>query len=69
MDIVSKRLKELRTSHSMTLKEVSSQLNINLATYAHYEQGIRQPPIELIRKICDLFDITADYLIGRTDSY
>lgn len=53
----------------MTLKEVSSQLNINLATYAHYEQGIRQPPIELIRKICDLFDITADYLIGRTDSY
>lgn len=67
MSIFSSRLKELRLAKGLTLKQVSEALSIPLQTYANYEHGIRQPPIELIVTMCRLFDTSADYLIGLTD--
>ena len=67
MNIFSKRLKELRQGKGLTLKEVSAALGLSLMAYAHYEHGDRQPSIDTIRKICDFFEISADYLIGRSD--
>ena len=67
MKIFSARLKELRLAKGLTLKQVSEALSIPLQTYANYEHGIRQPPIELIVVICHFFDTSADYLIGLTD--
>ena len=67
MNIFSKRLKELRQGKGLTLKEVSGALGLSLMAYAHYEHGDRQPSIDTIRKICDFYDVSADYLIGRSD--
>lgn len=67
MPVFSARLKELRSTRKLTLKQVAEALSIPLQTYANYEHGIRQPPIELIVDICKFFDVTADYLIGCTD--
>lgn len=49
------------------MKEVATQFGITLGAYAHYEQGVREPSYALLRNICDFFDVSADYLIGRTD--
>lgn len=67
MNKLAKRLKELRTERGLTLKQISSALSIPLETYANYEHGIRQMPLDLIIKICNYYEVTADYLIGRTD--
>ena len=67
--IFAQRLKALRLERGLTLKAVSSALSLPLSTYAGYDQGVRQPPIELIVELCDFFDVSADYLIGRTDEY
>jgi len=61
------RLKELRQEKSMTLKQVASGISIPLQTYAGYEHGTRQPPFETLKKLCDFFDVSADYLLGRCD--
>ena len=63
------RLKQLRLSNNFTLKEVSSAIGMSLMAYAHYEHGDREPSIETLKKICDFFDVPADYLIGRAESY
>ena len=69
MRIFSEHLKELRQEKQMTLKQVSSELNMPLMTYANYEEGKRQPSLETLKLICDFYDVSSDYLIGRTDSY
>lgn len=69
MNIFSERIKELRLSRGLTLKNVADVVGMSLMAYAHYEHGDRQPSIETISKLCDFYDVTADYLIGRTDSY
>lgn len=66
---MGERLKQLRNDKGLTVKEVAATLGMTLGAYAHYEQGIREPSISILKKICDFFDVSADYLIGRTDSY
>ena len=69
MNIFAQRIKELRISRNLTLKEVATNIEMSLMAYAHYEHGDRQPSIETINKLCDLYEVSADYLIGRSDSY
>ena len=63
------KLRQLRHARGLTLKEVSSALGITLGAYSNYEQGNREPSLEMLRKLCDFFDVSADYLIGRSDNY
>lgn len=65
----SERLKQLRISNDLTLKDVASKIGMSLMAYAHYEHGDREPSLETLKKLCDLFDVSADYLIGRSDCY
>ena len=64
---LNEKLKELRQERGLTLKQLSNALEITLSAYANYEQGIRQPSLEIIKRICNFYGITADYLIGRED--
>lgn len=63
------RLKELRIERGLKLKEVAEQLNVTIRSISRYEDGTREPSIEILIKLCDLYDVSADYLIGRSDSY
>nr|DAR85296.1 MAG TPA: helix-turn-helix domain protein [Caudoviricetes sp.] len=66
---MNSRLKEVRLSKGVLIKDVAQELGITVSAYAHYEQGIRQPSIEILKQICIYFDVSADYLIGLSDSY
>lgn len=65
----NEKLKELRKAMGLTLKDVSIRLEIALTTYAGYEQGVREPSLDMLCKICKLFDVSSDYLIGLSDIY
>lgn len=69
MNTFAERIKELRIMRNLTLREVACIIGMSLMAYAHYEHGDRQPSIETIIKLCDLYGVSADYLIGRSDSY
>lgn len=66
MDIAH-NLKNLRLERGLTQIELSKNLNINRATYAHYETGRREPDIETLKLLADYFNVSVDYLLGNSD--
>lgn len=66
-DILAKRLKQCRKEKGYTQCEVAIYCNITEKTYQNYELMTREPKIEILIKIADIFDVSLDYLVGRTD--
>lgn len=64
---LNERLRQLRAESGYTLKIVAEGIGIPLSTYSNYEQGIREPSVEIIKRICNFYDVSADYLIGRDE--
>ena len=67
MDIFGCRLKELRQEKGKTQKELATVLDTTDDSIFSWEKGRSQPSIELIKKICIYFHVSADYLIGLED--
>ncbi|WP_026189013.1 LexA family protein [Orenia marismortui] len=62
-----KVLKKLRMEMNLTQKELADKLGITRGAIGHYEQGKRSPDNEMLAKLADFFDVSVDYLLGRTD--
>lgn len=66
--MLESRLKALRIESGKTQEAVSEMLNIARGTYAHYELGKRRPDYDTLLKFADFFNVTIDYLLGRSDN-
>jgi transcriptional regulator with XRE-family HTH domain len=60
-------LSELRKKRKWSLQETADQLGMAKSTYAGYESGYREPSLQSLSQIADLFETTVDFIIGRTD--
>ena len=58
------RLKMIRTECGLTQRQVYEILNISPNGYASYEQGRTEPNIDTLKKLCSIFNVSADYLLG-----
>jgi transcriptional regulator with XRE-family HTH domain len=65
MEIMAKRLTELRNAKGLAQKDIAEYLGITKSAYGFYEQNRREPSPEIIKKLADYFDVSADYLLGR----
>jgi transcriptional regulator with XRE-family HTH domain len=65
--VFSKRLVELRKEKKMSQYEIADRLGFSRGQYANYEQGTREPDFSTLQKIADYFNVSTDYLLGRTD--
>jgi len=63
----STRLKELRKEMKLTQEEFGKMINKTRSTIAGYETERKQPDYETLISIANIFDISVDYLLGRTD--
>lgn len=63
----SERLKKLRTERHLTQKELAKSLEMSQQIIAKWENNQSTPNPDMLVKITDFFDISADYLLGRTD--
>jgi transcriptional regulator with XRE-family HTH domain len=61
------RLKNLRLENNLTQKELAEKLNMQNTAISKYELGEREPDIETINNIAEFFNVSTDYLLGRTD--
>lgn len=59
-------LSELRKERGLSQKEAAAQLGISQALLSHYEKGIRECGQSFLIKVADFYDVTCDYLLGRT---
>lgn len=62
------RLKEIRKSKGISQLKMAIDLNTSQNTISRYETGDREPCINDLIKIADYFDVSIDYLVGRTDN-
>lgn len=62
------RIRELREDHDLTQKKLGEAINLPQRTYAYYESGQRMVPPEVLCALADFYDVSVDYLLGRTDN-
>jgi len=65
--VFADRLRELRSISGISRKELAQGIGIAESTIANYENNLRLPDYEVLTRIADFFDVTTDYLLGRTD--
>ena len=61
---MKERLRQLREEKGITQKEVARAIGVTSSDYANYEQGIREPSIDILINLCKFFNVSADFLIG-----
>ncbi|MCM1119015.1 MAG: helix-turn-helix domain-containing protein [bacterium] len=61
-------LQRLRTERGIYPKQLASALHISVATLSNIEKGILSPQPEILCRIADYFQVTTDYLLGRSQS-
>lgn len=57
-------LKELRKKRNMTQTELGKRLGVTKAAVSKYEQGIASPPLDILRTMASVFNVSLDYLCG-----
>lgn len=65
--ILGKRLKELREERHIKQEDAAKGMGIPLRTYCRYEYGEREPVATVLWRMADFYQVTVDYLIGRSD--
>ena len=59
-------LRALRAEHEMTQDDLARQIGVQKATISHYEAGTRYPKRDTLQAIADLFNVSTDFLTGRS---
>lgn len=61
------RIRNLRIDGGYTQKQIAEYLHIKQNTYSQYEIGVLNYPIDVLIQLADFYDVSVDYLLGRTD--
>ncbi|WP_289132832.1 helix-turn-helix transcriptional regulator [uncultured Bacteroides sp.] len=61
------RLQALKMERSLLQKDIAQAAEISLRTYQRYESGERLPDTDVLSKLADFFNVSTDYLLGRSD--
>lgn len=63
----SSRIKELRSSLSLTQTEFAEKINTTQATLSSYENTDKTPSLDIVKKIAEVFKVSIDWLLGLSD--
>ena len=61
------RIRGLREDADLTQAQVGKAINVPQRTYAYYESGQRMIPPQVLCALADFYQVSVDYLLGRTD--
>ena len=67
MEILAKRLRELRDEKKLSRKAVAKNLKVVERTYQRYEEDECEPTAPVLVQLADLYEVSVDYLLGRTN--
>ena len=62
-----KRIRDLREDHDKTQTEIAQVLGTSQTMYARYERGASELPIRHLIRLAEYYNVTTDYLLGRTE--
>lgn len=61
------RIRDLREDNDLTQKQVCEHLICDQSLYSKYERGEREIPLNLVIKLADYYNVSLDYIVGRSD--
>lgn len=61
------RLKQIREENGLSQSDLAKRINMTQQRISSYEKGIREPDIETLNILADFFNVSIDYLLGKTD--
>lgn len=67
MSVFSERLVKLRDSRNLSQKEVAKEFGVVVRAYQRYEYGEREPQLSVLVRMANFYNVSLDYLAGRTD--
>jgi HTH-type transcriptional regulator xre len=66
-NMLYERLKKLRQEKKYTQKDIATFLNISQPAYQQFESGKKKINLETMQKLANFFNVSTDYLLGKTD--
>ena len=63
----AENIKELREQKDISQRELASDLKVSQRVISYWERGDSEPNLETLCRIANYFDVTVDYLVGRSD--
>lgn len=66
MNVLGSRIKKERENLNLSREDLAKKLGVSYSAIAMYEQGNREPNNEIILKMCEIFNCTIDYLMGKS---
>lgn len=60
----NEKLKAARNENGLSQQKVAEAIGVTRSAYSNYEQGLREPDLNTLKKICLLLNISSDYLLG-----
>ena len=68
MEIFGLRLKTLRLAKGLTQTQLAKKLDVVRASVSYYEKNAIYPSVDVLIKICRLFNVSADFLLGLSET-
>lgn len=68
MSAFSNRLADIRNERNIRQTEVASAAGVSVRGYQYYEKGVKEPTLSVLIALADYFDVSLDYLCGRSDN-
>jgi transcriptional regulator with XRE-family HTH domain len=63
------RIKDLREDNDFTQSQVAEKLGLYTTQYRRYETGESEVPAYIIKELCELYNVSADYMLGITNEF
>lgn len=64
---IKTRLRELRKQSNYSQQDLADMIGVTKQTISQYERGVREPDFDNLLALCDVFNVSADYLLGKVD--
>ena len=68
MNVCGERIRALRESMNYSQMKFAQIFDLGQSSVVRYEKGEASPPLDLLVRIADYFDVSLDYIFGRTDN-
>ena len=67
MATYGERIRELRKNRHMSQQDLANLLDVSKVAVSQYEREVRKPDINVVTALCDIFNVSSDYLLGTDD--
>ncbi len=67
MSTFPERIIQIKNEKKLMQKDIATGIGVHIRTYQYYEKGQKKPTLSVLIALADYFDVSLDYLVGRSD--